>query len=440
MIKKLKNNKTEQMCCKRSHIGRKNLALEVTNIFVNTVTIVLIFCLVSTTSLALGIVPSHEDVNFESGQEKTMKIKIIKEVDAEYDVLLYAQGPLENNIFFKENVVELKKGEDGRIIEYTLSMPESVDKQGVLETSIIAKQVPKKGDGRTVITAGVSVVSKLRLVIPYSGKYSEVRLVVPIFKQNEETNFAVEVKNLGTEDIISAQAIIDIYGPLNNKLATVKSGSQTIRTKDKAIIDVAWKATLPSGTYKAKLTVVYDERNAIDEEDFNIGVRDLRIDDISVNNFKLGGIAKFEILVSNEWNLPVDGLYADFQVMNKENTIYTQSRTAQTSIPSFGKGTLEAFWNTELVTPDRYKLKIILHGLDLQTEKMFDILVENNKITTSLTGEVILGSGETDNDKGDSGIEKTVYILVGVVLMLVLFNGYIYFRKIRKPPANDKSQ
>ncbi len=401
------------------------------------VMIVSVFALLSSNADALGVVPAHKDVTFEPGKEERIKMKLTKQTGEEMEILLYAEGPLEGNVFFDDSLIVLAADETERIIEYTFVIPEQTGKKGVIETKIVAKQVPKKKEGSTIINAGVAVVSKLRLLVPFTGKYAEAKLVVPIFKKDISTNFAVEVKNLGTEDIISAQAVIDIFGPLNNKLVTVRSDQHIIRSKEKMVIEVPWKPELQSGTYQAKLTLIYDENNAFDEKVFNIGTRKPSIDDITVDNFRLGGIAKFEILVSNDWNLPLDELFADVQVMDPEGTVYTQSRTATIAVPEFGKGVLEAFWDTEAVAPGPYKFKIVLNALGDEIEEVFDILVELDKITANLAGRVV--AVPTIEEEGEDGtLKKTVFILSAVVILLVIFNGYIYFKKIRKPPSDNK--
>ena len=219
---------------------------------------------------ALEIFPSQEDVMFEPNLEKTIKIKIIKELGSELTVFLYAEGPLEEYISFSETPVHLSAQEESKLVSYAIKMPAIMENQGITETNIVARALPKKAAGTTTIGASIVVVSKLRLIVPYSGKYAEVKLAVPSFKQNQEANFAVEIKNLGTEDIISAQAVIDIYDPLNNKLGTAKSTTYTIRTKKKMLIEIPWLAALQLGSYRAVLTLIYDEKNAYDEKTFNI--------------------------------------------------------------------------------------------------------------------------------------------------------------------------
>jgi len=218
----------------------------------------------------LNIEALPPEVSITTGETVQAKIRLLNEGGQETSVFLYAEGPLEQYIGFSESIITFSQGETEKIITYTIIMPPAMEKQGITETNILARAIPKGAAGNALIGAGVAVVSKLRLIVPYSGKYAEAELVVPLFKQNEKAAFVIDVENLGEEDIIAAQAVIDIYGPLNNKLDTVKSEAYIIRKKGKKMLNVSWKAVLPPGSYNAKLTLIYDEKNTYNQATFNI--------------------------------------------------------------------------------------------------------------------------------------------------------------------------
>jgi len=69
----------------------------------------------------------------------------------------------------------------------------------------------------------------------------------------------------------------------------------------------------------------------------------------------------------------------------------------------------------------------VLNYLNQKTEKIFDIMVEYDKITASLVGRVIAAEEEEK-----PAVLKSIYILTFLVVMLIIFNIVIYFRKIRK--------
>ncbi len=376
---------------------------------------------------ALGIAPSHSDVIFEPGLEKTIQLKIINNVHKDFDAVIYAEGELAEYIIIENPTSSLSKDEDSKIISYKIKLPQSFEKQGLHEARVVVREIPKKTKGGTTITATVAVVSKLKVMVPYSGKYAEIKLFVTNFKQDKESNFAIEVKNLGTQDILEAYAIVNIYDPSNNKVATITSNKASIKSKDKDILIARWTPDLGPGNYRAVATLMYDSLNTRDEKPFTIGTFALDIISISVNNFKLGGIAKFDILVENKWNEEVPNVFAETSVKDDKGKIYTQFKTASADIPAFGSQELNAYWDTAKVIPEAYKFDIVLSYLGQKTEKVFDIMVDHDKITASLVGQVI---GVEEEEK--PVVLKSIYILIFLVVILIIFNVFVYFKKIKK--------
>ncbi len=389
--------------------------------------LMIVMIVLANQTYALGIAPSSSDVIFEPRLEKTIQLKVINNIHQDFDAVVYAEGTLAEYITIENPTISLSKDQDSKIISYRLNLPKKLKKQGIHEAKIVVREIPKKTKGGTTITTAVAVVSKLKVIVPYKGKYAEIKLFVTNFKQNKESNFAVEVINLGTQDILEAKAVIDIYGPLNNKLETITSDKTSVKSKDKEILTVKWTPRLGSGSYHAVATLLYDDLNTKDEKSFTIGKLKLDIVSISVTGFKLGGIAKFDILVENDWNMEIPGVYAETTVKDDNGKIYTQFKTASADIPDFGKQELNAYWDTAKVIPGAYKFDIILNYLNQKTEKVFDIIVEYDKITATLVGKVISAEEEEK-----PALVKSVYILIFLVVILIIFNIFIYFKKIRK--------
>jgi methionine-rich copper-binding protein CopC len=307
-------------------------------------------------------------------------------------------------------------------------MPSQFSRQGLYEGNIVIRVIPKEAKpGETSITATVAVISKLSVMVPYSGKYVTARLFVPMFEPNKESKFAVDVSNLGTEDAEKVKAIIDIYGPLNDKLSTVVSEEATLKSKEKKMIIVPYTPNLRPGNYKAVVTVIADEFNAKDERAFSLGTISVNVDGITVDNFKLGGIARFDILLENVWNEKIPDVYGEVSILDKSGNVYTKFKTASVDIDSFEKQELQAYWDTAKVTPGEYKLSIALQYLGQSSEKVFDILVSMNEIKTSLVGKVVAAESKDKNI-----ILTAIYILTALVIILIVLNVLIYFRKLKK--------
>ncbi len=399
------------------------------SILIKLAAFVMALILLAGIASAFGIAPGNVDLVFEPGAEHTIKFKLMNTEKANIQVVLYAEGELAQYITFEKNMIEFN-GEDEIRTSYTLKLPPSFDKQGAHTANIVARVVPKSDSSDGVgMSATVAVISKLALMVPYSGKYAEITLFSPNFEQGRESNFAVEVKNLGTGDILKGQVVIDIFGPTGNKLATLNGDSFALASKQSQVVTIPWNPSIGAGTYRAVANLIYDGSNARDERTFAVGELSIDIVDITVRDFRLGGIAMFEIMLENKWNERVPGVYGLVSVKDESGKTYTEFKTASVDIGDGDKQQIEAYWDTKSVGPGRYKLGIVLNYLGKSTEKVFDILVSADKIDTTLGGMAVTESG-----KKTEPVLQGIYILTFLVVVLIIFNVVMFLRK----PKRDK--
>ncbi|MFH1399345.1 MAG: hypothetical protein ABIG95_04515 [Candidatus Woesearchaeota archaeon] len=377
---------------------------------------------------ALGIAPGHVDVVFESGLAHKVDLKLMNSDGKALNVVLYAEGELADQIVFKETMVSFAAGEKEKLTSYTYKLPERMEKQGLHITKIVAREVSKgQADVGVSMAASVAVISKLNVMVPYAGKYAEIKLFSPHFEPGKSSNFAIEVKNLGTDKILSGQIVVDVFGPTNNKLSSASSEIFSLDPKKKDVIVVPWMPDLGSGSYKAVATLIYDGMNAKDEQPFSIGESMIEILGISVRDFKLGGIARFEIMLESLWNQDIPGVYGDVTAKDASGKVYTTSRTASVDIGSYEKQTIEAYWDTKSVGAGDYKLDIVLNYLGKKSEQVFDIAVSLNEIRTTAFGKVV-----SAEEGQNSSVMQGIYVLTFMVVLLIIFNVVIFFKKVKK--------
>lgn len=379
--------------------------------------------LLASTAAGLGIVPSSKEILYEPGKEETIELLVKNNEAKDFSAIVYAEGELAKHITITEQAIQLKSTEQGKTIVLKISMPDSIEKQGEISTQIVVRETGATGEG---VSAYLAVASKLKLRVPYTGKYTEIRLLSPAFIRNQESNFAVEVNNLGTEAIEEAQAFIDIIGPLGNKITTLTGEKKRIEPKGKALLIVKWVPELNNGPYIAQATVIYDTKTATDKADFAIGEPKLTIDSVSVTGFTLGGIAKFDMLVSSNWGMPMEQVYGQVQVSDSRTT-YTSYKTASMTIEPYGKQLYAAYWDTGKVLAGNYRLDMMFNYLDKTTANQVDIVVEPNNIRIP---EIGMATTEVQ------GSTKTSIAVLAAIILLVLavtvFNSILLWKKLRK--------
>jgi len=193
-----------------------------------------------------------------------------------------------------------------------------------------------------------------------------------------------------------------------------------------------WTPLYGYGDFMAEATLIYDGESKTEKAEFKVGETNINIGSISVDKFNLGGIAKFDIMLESQWNKMIEDVKAIVDVM-QGTKIYTSSRTETVNLEPYEKQQVSAYWDTDKVIPGKYEMKVSLFYLGTVDEKFFDILVEQDKITTTPVGQVI----QTNDGEESSTILNSIYLLILLVIILIGINVFIYLKKLRPKKQND---
>ena len=373
---------------------------------------------------SLGVVPSSHEVSFEAGTTSTYKLKIVNNDLTAKDVTLSAEGDLAPFISLDQEHIAFQEGERERFVTVTFHQPSSSEVKGVISGRVVARESTDNGGQ---IAASLSVSSRLDLLVPYDGAYARSSLFIGDLSPGVQGDFVIQVDNQGDEDIAQAQVFLKVYGADDGRLvATIPSVSKRIPLHGKELFTLHWTPDVPSGSYRALATVAYDGRTDETEKAFVIGKREVSVDAITVNEFSLGGIAKFNVLLRNEWNDELDDVHASVEVF-KDGRKYSSSATQTVSLPSLGSQLVNAYWDTSGVIPGSYDLKITVFYGDDVSQKTFPITVKQDGIKTGLSGQVV--GAENGSEAGSSG---ALYLLILLVLIVLVINVMLFRKMIRK--------
>ena len=140
--------------------------------------------------------------------------------------------------------------------------------------------------------------------------------------------------------------------------------------------------------------------------------------DIYSKAFKLGEVAKFNILVENKWSEKIKDVYTDLLISEGGEEI-GRFKSASEDIDSLSKQELTAYWDTAGVKVGEYDAKIALYYDDKVVEKDMKTKVSLNSISFSgFTGAVV----------GENGSNKNLFIGIIVILVLINLSWFIYFK------------
>ncbi|MEK6896509.1 MAG: hypothetical protein AABX12_03575, partial [Nanoarchaeota archaeon] len=389
----------------------------------------LIVVIISVQASAMGITPGRTTLKYEPGAEQTVGFKIINSEKEDFQAVILVQGELNASIALSEVSFDMTAGEAERAVSYTFKAPPSLT-PGTRSAEIVVMKLPKKsGSGATFVGAAVGVVTQLHVLVPYPGKYADIDMNVAGPDGNGQVTFLIPVVSRGDLDLVDVRATVDIYTSLNEKIDSVSTGRVSIASGQRNELVGVWDSkNFTSGAYKAVVTVLYDEQAAKMEKVFEIGSRTLELQQVEVNEFSLGDIAKFELLVENKWNQPITGAFAQMQIFNNDKQVMADFKSANYDIPALSKALMVAFWDTKGVKEGTYDSSVFLRYGEHSGQKDLQLKVSTNEINVIGLGYVI----SQDKKSGSSGSSSAlVTVLVIVIALLVLVN-LAWFLVLRK--------
>ena len=378
-------------------------------------------------SQSIGITPGRKTVDFAPNYETTVSFSIINNEKKDMKVLLYVDGEMNNSVILNVNSTEFKSSEDSKSFTYKVKLPNKIDNPGIHEARITAREVPINSG--TVIGAAPTVISQLYVMVPYPGKYAKVGINVKDTQGDKPVKFFISIDNLGLDDIRSAKAIIDIYDSSNNKITSVNTNTISLKSKERGDIIAEWNLDkIGPGAYYAKATVTYD--NEVAETDIVFSVGEVLVDilSIDVNDFKLGGIAKFSISIENKGGADLSNVYTEVYLNDLTGKEVARFKSASENIiKNKSKNTLSAFWDTNGFKEGTYTGIIKLYFNDQSTENQLRAVVTLNSIKTELIG--ISAKAVSVNSAGSN---NGILILLVFVIIAVNIGWFIYFKKKKK--------
>jgi hypothetical protein len=381
--------------------------------------IILLF-LISPQISALGISPGRTTIDFEPGLEKTIKVNVVNTENKEMGVVLYAKGELKDIITFSEDTLLFSADEKEKTFTYSLKLPESMSRPGLYTGEIIALEVPPEGvkEG-AVIGATVAVTTQLYVNVPYPGKYIEFDL--DILEKEGEVSFYIPVINKGEEDINELGSSIEIYSG-TDKIKEIDLEKISIESEKREELIAKWADATP-GNYLAKLILNYDSEEEILEKNFKVGNVKIEILSITVDDFSLGEIAKFNILVENKWREEIKDVSVNMIIYGNSGETIADFTTANYNLLASDRVNMNSYWDTENVNENIYDGKLTLRYENEEESRNIRIKVTKDSIEVlGLTGYVI------DEGGGELNLVNLLLIIVG---LLVIAN-IIWFVVVKK--------
>lgn len=395
---------------------------------------VLIALMLSTKASALGMTPGRTMLEFEPGKTKEITFTILNNENKDMRVLVYSDD--ESKLLdIKPIVIDFKAGEPSKEFNFNFKAAENMN-PGMNELKIKVKELPAgSAEGEAAkITATMELIHQLRVNVPYPGKYAESDVYITSNDPDKNVLFTIPVFNRGKDKIEKAKATIEIFDVNGKKMAVIETNEISLESGKEGKVVAELSQKLGRGRYKAKVHLTYDEKAIDMEKEFFVGVPLIDVNAITVDsNFRLGGIAKFTMLLENMWNQRIEDVYSDVTIKDENNREMTRFKAASTDIDANSIGVMEAYWDTKDINPGLYRMSVALHYLNLVNEKVFDMDVGFDSISIRQYG----GTGAVVAAEG-TGVSRNLLLGTAVFILVVMNVALIlYFRRrMRKEPPN----
>lgn len=377
---------------------------------------------------ALGVTPARTTIDFEPGLKRTVSFSVVNSEHKDMTLIISPQGDLNASISLKENSVSMSSGEESKQLSYEVNLPNKLS-PGLHVAEVVILQLPEKSKtSEAYIGAALAVVTQLYVYVPFPGKYAEADLNIVNAGQGEEAVFIIPIVNRGEFDLVSVKANIDIYNKLNEKITSFDTATISIGSKERKEIVSKWKADVPVGTYRAVVTLTYDGETINLEKQFNIGNKELELQQLEVNNFNLGDIAKLEMLVENKWSEQISGAHVQTQIYNNKEELVADFSSPNYDIPALSKKLMVSYWDTAGVKPETYEAKVFLKYAEVSTQKNLQLKVSKNKIEVIGLGYVVSSEGSVE------GNDLIPILIVGIIVLILM--NLLWFLLLRKKLKN----
>jgi len=388
--------------------------------------------LMASNVLALGVTPGRTTFDFEPGVEKEVVFTVMNSENKDMDLIVLVQGELNQSIALPEVSFKMSAGEASKTLKYKVRIPAGLS-PGPHMSEIVVIQLPgKSSTSEAFIGAAIGIATQISIFVPYPGKYAEAGFNVIGPESDGKVTFVIPVMSRGNLDLVRVRGTIDIYGALNEKIKILETNEIQVPSGQRKEIAAVWDASgITPGPYRAVATVLYDENTLNMEKQFNVGTRLLELTGMEVNDFSLGEIAKFEMLVENKWSEAIKGAYAQMIVYDASGATMADFKSSTYDILPLSKSLMTAFWDTAGVKAGTYSSSLFLRYGQQSEQRDLKLDVSSNNINIVGVGYVISKGNAAGGGNG------LVTILVVAVIILVLINA-VWFLILRKKLSKKK--
>ncbi len=335
---------------------------------------------------AFGISPAGYNEFFKSDTAYIYSFWIVNSDKQNFTVSISADGELSKYITLLNHSISLTDADDFKKAFFKISYPESLGEPGQHSAYLIFTQDDKtpeaERDSRQDNVRVIPVVKAMfNAFVPYPGLYLDSNMSIESLNPRQPVSLIFPLSNRGLIDIDSIYADIRVYDNGGAQIIDARTDEISLQSKKQVDLRKKFGDELKHGSYKCSAILYYDGNSVNFNRDFDYGSWMVSIQDIRVDDFKIGGFADFNITLSNNWNQDAVGTVADMIITSKTGYHY-ESVTSVETIPAHGSAQFSAYWDTSDAIAEDYFITLrIYYGQNVQ-QYSETFTVEENRIIT----------------------------------------------------------
>ncbi len=320
----------------------------------------------STTVMALGIVPGKIIIPFSPLREEAFTFEVFgpKSVKAETDCI---------DIITINRTIKASGDNRAKVLAH-VKLPERME-PGSTRCGIKISEFAEEGQQLGV---AVNIIGVIQIDVPFPGRYAILNLNAENAMPDQDLRVSATITNLGTDEL-DAQADIIIKDYKNDTVKLKKTDSHRLQSKESREFYIVLKAgTLESGKYMAKAIYDYGAGITSGEKPFIIGQLNLELNNYT-KELKSESISPFSVTVSSLWGNPLENVFAEINLFDKDGIVLLNGKTPSTTIGPYSTEIIDSFLDTNQIGPGNYSGEIILHSRDKDFSNKVEFIVMEKK-------------------------------------------------------------
>lgn len=326
---------------------------------------------------ALGITPGRTTYQYEPGVERNFAFSVLNTEGEIIDITVLSDGDLCEGVSISDSLFVMSADTKERRVIGSIAMPATLE-PGSNKCNIQAVQAAQSAGTGTFLGGVVAVTTEIVVLVPYPGKYIEASADVRV-NEDGELVFVLPVINRGDEEIEEVWASLEISAFDGREVGVITTNKRGVASEARSEIMTTFTEEIAFGDYMLNAVIYYDDESRSMSTSFRHGSPILALREIVVDEFKLGSISKFEMVVESMWNGVLNNSYYEMKIYNGEELV-SQFRSVPEDMGALGEGVLVGYWESEGVDEDLYDVVLALNHKESGSEQTFQMDVSSDSI------------------------------------------------------------